>query len=302
MTFSLCAPAKINFHLQVTGRREDGYHFLDSLVAFTDYGDALTVAPADDFSLHVTGPFAESLSGEPPEKNLVWRAAHALADHLGRTPDAAITLEKNLPTGAGLGGGSADAAAAIRGLLRHWNAGIETDALSALLLSLGSDVPVCYHGQPSIMRGTGDIIVPAPALPEMGIVLVFPGTPCPTASMYGKIAPPYSAEAVLPSAFASLDDFIESMKHCGNDFHLPAVETAPVIKDVLAALDASGPILLARLSGSGAACFGLCRSVEDARQATEIISSAYPRWWVRPCSLSPAHTGFASSAPAHRPL
>lgn len=300
MTLTLFAPAKINFHLHVTGRREDGYHFLDSLIAFTDLGDTLTIVPADRFSLTLTGPFAQALAGEPPETNLVWRAAHALAAELGRPPAVAITLEKNIPAGAGLGGGSADAAAAVKGLLRYWQAGLAPAALAALLSGLGSDVSVCHAGQTAIVRGTGDIVLPAPALPPMGLVLVFPGAPCSTAAMYAKLGAPYSGAAALPASFGDLDRFIELMKGCGNDFHAPAIEAVPEIGAALECIGALDDVLLARMSGSGAACFGVCRSVAAARRAAEIISSARPRWWVRPCGLSPAHTGSASSEPAPR--
>ena len=188
------APAKLNLYLHVTGRRADGYHLLDSLAAFSDIGDRLNVAPAPRLALAITGPFARDLAQDDPRKNLVWRAAEALAARLGRTPDVALTLEKNLPVASGIGGGSSDAAAALKALAAHWQASLDERALCAIAAELGADVPVCVVARASFFGGIGDEIVPAPALPPAPLLLVNPGIALPTASVFrarqGAFSPP----------------------------------------------------------------------------------------------------------------
>lgn len=188
------APAKVNLYLHVVGRREDGYHLLDSLVAFAAVGDRLTVSPADVLSLAVTGPFAAGLVGEAD--NLVLRAARALAAEGGVRAAGRMVLEKNLPVSSGIGGGSADAAAALRLLSRFW--GLEPGVARALAAGLGADVPACLASRTARMSGIGDVLAPARKLPRMGIALVNPGVAVATPSVFRTRAGPFSGSARLP--------------------------------------------------------------------------------------------------------
>jgi len=176
------APAKVNLFLHVTGKRADGYHLLDSLAVFAGVADRLSFVPAETLSLAVTGPFVASLSAEPD--NLVLRAARALAEACGVRPSGALTLDKHIPVASGTGGGSADAAAALRLLCRAWNVAPDAAVLERIASGLGADVPVCLRNQPLRMRGVGEILTPAPELPECGMVLVNPGIPLATAAVF----------------------------------------------------------------------------------------------------------------------
>ena len=187
------APAKVNLYLHVLGRRADGYHLLDSLVVFADEGDRIEVAPADDLRLTVSGPFAADVPAGAD--NLVLRAARALAAAAHRPPAAAIRLEKRLPVASGVGGGSADAAAVLRALVRLWDIAITDDALAGLALSLGADVPMCLHGWPMFVGGIGEEIEPAPPLPGCGLVLVNPRVLLPTPQVFKARTGDFSALA-----------------------------------------------------------------------------------------------------------
>lgn len=288
---TVTAPAKINLYLHITGKRDDGYHLLDSLTAPVDgIADHITIAPsAAGLSLTLTGPCAPLLSGDDPKTNLVWRAAEKLAAYLGHKTDIAITLEKHIPPGAGLGGGSADAAACVTALLAFWNAVIDPDDLHALLLSLGSDVPACYAGRAVHMRGTGDIIDPAPALPALPVVLIWPGAPSSTPAAYQAYRPPFSAPAMLPAHF-TLQTFVEFLKDQTNDLYTPALQAVPAMRDAIAVLEQQNGALLARMSGSGSACFGLFENDSSAARAADVISrSSPPTWWVQRGALSSRH-------------
>lgn len=271
---STFAPAKINLHLHVVGRRDDGYHLLDSLVVFAGVGDRLSVSPAELLSLTVTGPFAGGLAAEAD--NLVLRAARGLADLAGVRASGAMVLEKNLPVASGIGGGSADAAAALRLMSRFW--GVEVD-LAGLTRALGADVPVCLLGRPVRMSGIGEVLAPAPPLPEAGLVLVNPGVAVSTPAVFRARTGEFSEVAGFPNEgwrnAASLAADLRAMR---NDLETPARLLAPEIGEALAVLAAMPGCLLARMSGSGATCFGLLPSVEAARQAAEHIRR--PGWWV----------------------
>lgn len=266
------APAKVNLYLHLTGRRADGYHLLDSLAVFPKIGDRLSVAPGQGLSLRVTGPFGAAL-GEPAD-NLVLRAARALAEAHGIVPDAALTLEKHLPIASGIGGGSSDAAAALRLLARHWGVAVP----DGLALSLGADVPVCL-GAPraQLMGGIGEALCAAPALPAFWMVLVNPGVPVETRAVFAAVArrdnPP--AEPAPPlTDFAALTDWLGRQR---NDLEVAAQAICPTIGAVLAALEGAP---LARMSGSGATCFGLYSAEADARAQAARIAKAQPTWWV----------------------
>jgi len=265
------ARAKVNLALHVVGRRADGYHLLDSLVAFADFGDVVTVEPAPSLRLSITGPMAAGLSAGPD--NLVLKAAQILGSRLG----AAITLEKRLPIASGIGGGSADAAATVQALCALWGC-VLPDADQ--MLALGADVPVCLAGQSCRMAGIGDQISPL-ALPPAHLVLVNPGVGLSTAAVFGALArrdnPPLPPAAPMPDA-AALATYL---RHCRNDLEAPALSLVPQIGAVLAALQGQTGCLLARMSGSGATCFGLFASASAAKAAATALRAQSVAWWVQ---------------------
>ncbi len=272
------APAKINLYLHVVGRRTDGFHLLDSLVAFADIADDIVAVPAADLSLRLEGPFATSLAG-PPEDNLVWRAAEMLAQALGRAPGAALTLVKNLPVAAGIGGGSSDAAATLAALAQLWQADLAPEALATLAAALGADVKVCLARRASWLGGIGDIVEPAPGLPPSWVVLANPGAALPTATVFRRRIGPYGAAArfAVPRDATRLAALLGAR---GNDLTAAAIAVVPEIATVLDALAASDGALIARMSGSGATCFALFAAAPEAEAAASRMREAQPRWWV----------------------
>lgn len=279
----VAAPAKINLCLHVGGRRADGYHALESLVCFAETGDFLTFASAEALSLSVGGPFAAGLADH--DGNLVLRAAEALAAQLKTQKGAAITLTKNLPVASGIGGGSADAAAALRGLVQLWKADIRDEPLHRIALSLGSDVPVCLKSTPAIMTGRGEILKPAPALPRTAMLLVNPGVSVSTAEVFRKLGRG-EADTITPlpslpaQGWASVRDLAQWLEATRNDMEAPARAIAPVIGEVLEALRGTAP-LLARMCGSGATCYALYETDAAAENAARKLSAAHPDWWVK---------------------
>jgi 4-diphosphocytidyl-2-C-methyl-D-erythritol kinase len=273
------APAKVNLFLHVTGKRADGYHLLDSFPVFAGVADRLSFQPVKALSLTVTGPFAAALSAEPD--NLVLRAAHRLAEACGVRPGGALTLEKHIPVASGIGGGSADAAAALRLLCRAWDVAPGAAVLEQIAAGLGADVPVCLRNQPLRMRGIGEILTPAPILPECGMVLVNPGIPLATAAVFRARAQggsaSFSAEARLPERWATAGDMAATLRDTSNDLEAAAIGLVPAIRDVLAALSATPGCLLARMSGSGATCFGLFANAWEAEAAADGLRE--PGWW-----------------------
>lgn len=301
---SEAAPAKLNLYLHVTGKRSDGYHELDSLVAFTEVGDTVTVTegaarvllrgadlPPPGPRLIVSGPFAPALMGESPSQNLVVRAAHALAASLGRPADAVIALDKRLPIASGIGGGSADAAATLRALALLWGAEPHAVSLYAVAATLGADVPVCLAGRSCYFGGIGEQLDEAPALPETFAVLVNPGVPVPTPAVFKVRSGAFSAPARFSQPPADPQELAALLRERNNDLTAPALTVAPAIADVLTALERTDGILLARLSGSGATCFGLYAGREAAEAAGKVISAAEPRWWVAATRLLPTPAG-----------
>jgi len=277
------AAAKVNLYLHVTGRRDDGYHLLDSLVAFAGIGDALEARPAADLSLTVEGPFAQTLSAD--ENNLALRAARALKDASGATTGARIVLQKNLPVASGIGGGSADAAATIRALMRLWNVRPDEARLGALALSLGADVPVCLKGRAVFMGGIGEDLTPAPALPAASIVLANPGLPVATPEVFrrrqGAFSPP-ARFSETPRDAAALAELLRTRR---NDLEAPARALCPAVGEVLDALARRPGALIARMSGSGATCFALFDGPGPAAEAALALGRAHPGWWVRAGAL-----------------
>lgn len=277
------APAKVNLYLHVTGKRDDGYHLLDSLVVFAGIGDTLTIAPADALSLAVDGPFAAKV----PQglDNLALKAAQALATAAHVRAGAAIRLTKRLPPAAGIGGGSADAAAVLRALRRLWDVDIDDAAFAHLALSLGADVPVCVRGQAAFVGGIGDVITPAPPLPKAWLVLVNPGVELATPAVFAARSGPYSPTARFDRAPASARELAAWLNERRNDLASPATALEPAIGTVIAALAACPGALIARMTGSGATCFALFDNPDQATEATFALAHAHPTWWVKTGSL-----------------
>lgn len=269
----VAAHAKVNLYLHVVGRRADGYHLLDSLVVFADLHDSLTVEAADDLSLAIDGPFAGALSGEAD--NLVLKAARALAAATGRDPRLRFTLTKRIPVAAGIGGGSADAAAALRALAELWSVEIPND----LPLKLGADVNACLASQTLYMSGIGELLHTTPAMPPAFLLLVNPGVAVATKDVFRARSGAFSKPApfdVAPPDAARLARFL---MHRGNDLTAAATVHAPVIKEARLKVAETEDCLLARMSGSGATVFGLYASAEAAAAAAETISRDRPGWW-----------------------
>lgn len=267
-TVEVFAPAKINLTLHVTGRRNDGYHLLDSLVVFADVGDRLWLTEGDTLSLNVVGPFAEGVPTD--DRNLVWKAAK-LAGWTGQ-----IRLEKNLPHGGGIGGGSADAGALLRAL------GIKDGALS-----LGADVPVCRLGRAARMSGIGERVEPLEEVPSFHAVLVNPGVHLATPSVFQRLVTKTNAPMKgVPAAGADRITWNDWLRTQRNDLQNPAREMASEIGEVLDALSSSAGVLLSRMSGSGSTCFGLFPSRAEAESAASNIFASHPDWWCVATELS----------------
>ena len=269
------APVKVNLSLLVTGRRADGYHLLDSVVVFGPAFDLLHARPAEELSLAISGPFAAGLGAGAD--NLVLRAAHALAEWAGIAPRAALRLDKRVPVASGIGGGSADAAAALRLLCRLWRCSPDADALSALALQLGADVPVCLDSQPARMTGVGDGLAPLPPLPRCGLLLANPGVAVATADVFRARLPAFSPPARLPREWMDTASLATTLAALGNDLEAPAIRLCPAVATVLERLRTLPGCLLARMSGSGATCFALFATPAEAETAAAALPGAW--WW-----------------------
>ena len=282
------ASAKLNLSLEVLGRRGDGFHQIRSLVAFATIGDVVSLQPADALSLTADGPFAGDLSGD----NLILQAAHGVRAAFPSLALGHFRLEKNLPVASGIGGGSADAAAALR-LIAAANGGAPAyEELLVIAASLGSDVPVCVASCPTLMTGRGEILRAVRGFPSCGVVLANPGVPLSAAEVYRALnAQPLAAsdaEMDAPDFAASFDAFLDYLITRPNDLQGPAMRLAPVIGDVLAALEALPGARLARMSGSGATCFALFAVRAEAEAAKSLMAEAYPDWWLAAGGLARA--------------
>jgi 4-diphosphocytidyl-2-C-methyl-D-erythritol kinase len=266
------ARAKVNLALHVIGRRADGYHDLDSIVAFADIGDRLTFTPASAFALSVNGPFAAGLSAN--EDNLALKAAHALATAFpGKMAPAHITLEKNLPLASGLGGGSADAAAVLRGLPRLSGFNPPKDGLRQLARALGADVPVCLDQTAARMRGVGDELECLDGFAPLHAVLINPGVPSRTPDVFAALRVAVGAPAFRPIATPF------NLFSCRNDLEAPAKQLTPSIGTVLSMLRGRHGLAYARMTGSGATCFGIYETAAAAAVAAKAIKASHPTWW-----------------------
>jgi 4-diphosphocytidyl-2-C-methyl-D-erythritol kinase len=294
MAVTAFAAAKVNLYLHVTGRRADGYHRLDSLVAFPDIGDKLTAEPAAGLLLGIGGPHAASLSGELRD-NLVLRAARLLTDHTGTARGAALHLEKNLPVSAGIGGGSSDAAAALRALVALWGLSVGGQALSDLGLRLGADLPACLHAGPAWVRGIGEWVEPAHGLPQGGILLANPRKELPTAVVFAARSGPFGEPgrfAPMPRDAVGLARALDLRR---NDLTRAAIDLIPEIGAMLVRLAGLPGALIARMSGSGPTCFALFRDRAGAERACAALRAAEPGWWCAAGALVGDHRGTEES-------
>jgi len=269
------APAKVNLALAVTGRRADGYHLLDSLVTFTAFGDRIGFSPAAEDSLTLSGRFAGGLAGDG---NLVLAARDRLRAALGEAaPPVHIHLEKNLPVAAGIGGGSADAAATLRGLLAFWRAGLPRETLDALAIGLGADVPMCLESRPLVARGVGEEIVRL-TMPALPMVLANPLVGVSTPAVFAALAEKRNPPLDLPEDTANAD-WPALIARLRNDLEPPARGLCGAIGAVSDSLAASGATLV-RMSGSGATCFGLHAAQDAAEAAAEELARRHPDWFI----------------------
>ena len=275
--------AKVNLYLEVLGRRADGYHDISSLIVFAACGDRLILRPAVRREIRVSGPFGAALpaSGD----NLVERALDALGAALGRPINLEVELEKVLPIAAGLGGGSADAAVALDGALEVLGLSLDGDMLDQVALSIGADLPVCRYGRPAQVGGLGDRIRRAPPLPAGWLVLANPGVSLATAEVFAARSGPFSPANDWSAIPLDTTDLAGELAVRRNDLEPAARRLAPIIDDVLDGLQASDGCLLARMTGSGATCFGLFGRSDLAEEAARRLAQVNPDWWLRACPI-----------------
>lgn len=275
------APAKVNLFLHVIGKRSDGYHLLESLISFSNYGDVLTVEKADKFGLNIIGPFSNMIKAD--QDNLITRATQTYIGDNKPLPPLKVTLEKNIPIGAGLGGGSSDAAAMIKILQKLKIPMREDRTIDDILLSLGADVPVSYHGKSCFLEGIGEKITPLPLPEKIPAILIHPNISCATPTIFSQITPPYT-----PSIDQELlhHDALSFLHKQQNDLSAAAIKTVPDIQNILENLNEQIGCSLARMSGSGSACFGLFYTKDLAEQAALKIKEQHPQWWVQPITLN----------------
>jgi len=293
---SILAPAKVNLTLHIVGCRPDGYHELESLVAFAPFGDRLTLWPGAPLDLKVSGPTAAGAG--PLAHNLVLRAVRALAERIDGLKLGRFVLTKRLPAGAGLGGGSADAAAALRLIAKVNRLALDDARLHDAARVTGADVPVCLDPRPRIMRGIGDILSVPLALPKLGILIVHPGVAVPTGPVFKALGLAPGEQCRVPSSapypfsspktgreksseIAKRDALVTWLASECNDLEAPAIAIAPSIADVLGVIAGLAGCRLARMSGSGSACFGLFDSARAATAAARHLEAARPAWWAR---------------------
>jgi 4-diphosphocytidyl-2-C-methyl-D-erythritol kinase len=279
-TLTRHAPAKINLHLHITGRRDDGYHLLDSLVAFTNLYDRIEIRDASQFELTIN-----NAPDCPIANNVVTRAVHLLCNHFKIPPHIHIDLTKAIPMGAGLGGGSADAAATLLALRDFWKLDAPNTLLQKFASELGSDIVACLQDKPIIMRDTGNTLLPAPKFPTLYGVLVIPKTPCPTPlvyKIYKDLNHKFSQNIIFPDSFENAQSFCEFLKDgTQNDLTAAAIAVNPDVKTVLHELENLEDSLLTRLSGSGSSCFTIFKCEETSTKQSQTIQDRHPEWTVK---------------------
>ena len=288
---SVAAPAKLNLYLHVTGRRDDGYHLLDSLIAFADLHDVVRAVPAGALTLEVTGPFAPALKGAPG--NLVLDAAQRLGEAAGCPDGAHIILEKNIPVAAGLGGGSADAAAALLALDQLWGLGLGAAGLGGIAAGLGADVPVCLESRSAFAGGIGGELTPA-NLPAVWLVIANPGRALATGDVFGAFDGPFGARQRFTDVAEDAAALAAKLQGRENQLTPAAAAMAPEIAQLTAALTALAGCELARMSGSGASCFGLFTNEAQARDGAARLIHDHPGWWAAAARLIEGRGGLIS--------
>jgi len=281
-TISLLAPAKINLALHVTGRRDDGYHLLESLVAFAGFGDRIDVSPAQEDRFTVMGPFAQAVPTDAA--NLVLRARDALrARFAAKALPVEIVLEKRLPIASGIGGGSSDAAAALIALNRLWGLGLDMEALCEIGLTLGADLPMCLHGQqaglPLLARGIGEALHPVSRFPSLPIVLANDGTGLSTPRVFQALARRDNPPLPSPPAFSTIEAVCAYLRQTRNDLYAASLTFAPALAGLLD-LFAQAGARFAQMSGSGATCFAVFHDHAAAAQAAAFLRETHPHWFV----------------------
>ncbi len=275
------APAKINLYLHLNGRRDDGYHLIDSLVMFSDIADEILICASDKLSIEIDGPMKHMLKGQKQDHNIVYRAIIGLADIAGRAPHFNVKLTKNLPVAAGIGGGSANAAAVIRAVCDIWDVDFDAPVIRDFMLSVGADVPVCFYGEPVLMRGIGEILSPIHIAANIPVVLINPMVSCSTASVFNFYHRPFQDRIHMSQHFDCANALISFLKKQDNMLYFGARKVVPDVDNVLNALNAHNGCRLARMSGSGATCFGIFDTARDARLAAKDIQDDNPDWWVQ---------------------
>ncbi len=278
----MLAPAKINLDLLITGRRDDGYHLLDSIVVFADYGDQLTAEISDQLSLDISGPFGENLTAD--QDNLILKAAKLIGEKANISPNVKFHLVKNLPISSGIGGGSADGAAALKLIIDLYELKISASELNEIALKLGADVPVCLFGKPVQMTGIGDKLNILKFTKEIDLLLVNPGVSVSTNQIFSKYNS-LNNDFDQPRKFSdhdiNLPFLVETLKQSKNALQAFAIENEKIINDVLMALSETEGAKITRMSGSGATCFALYEDFETCQLAAEGISRRNPKWWVK---------------------
>jgi len=277
MTITCEAFAKVNLYLHVTGKRENGYHELDSLICFAQTGDILSFKDSDDITLKITGPMSRFL--EDDDNNLVLQAARGLQELCQIDKGADITLEKHLPIAAGIGGGSGDAAATLKGLCQLWNIFPDPKGLQDLALSLGADVPICLKEHAAHVGGIGEKITPLAPLPESWMVLVNPMVAVSTPAVFKRRTSDFHSPNAMVAQY-NFDQFITELKKRTNDLMAPALEIAPAIQTVLNALNQQDDVAISRMSGSGATCFAIFKEKQAAERAKTALKSSHSDWWI----------------------
>jgi 4-diphosphocytidyl-2-C-methyl-D-erythritol kinase len=285
--------AKVNLTLRVVGRRADGYHDIESVVAFADCADHLTLTPGSELELVATGPLAEACGAT--SDNLVIKAARLLQERVPDLKVGGFTLDKVLPVAAGIGGGSADAAAALRLLAQLNGLALDDQRMHEVALATGADVPVCLTSRPCDMTGVGESLLPL-SLPIMPCVMVNPRVPVATKDVFNALglrngellvgATDVLRGTAWPEAGASVEDWVEVLAASSNDLEGPATRIQPIIGEVISALSATNGAWLARMSGSGATCFAIYENTADAGRAADEIRRHHPEWWVHAGTLS----------------
>ena len=272
------AAAKINLYLHVVGKRTDGYHLLDSLFAFAQDGDVVTVRTADSLSLEIGGRYAKNLTVD--ENNSVVKAARLLAEKLNVQPKASLFLQKNMPVASGIGGGSADAAAALLALNKLWGNAADFKTLCEIAQKIGADVPACLFSQAVFVSGIGEQIEKSPAVPSLPVLLVNPNIALSTPAVFKNRSGAFSVADKMNTVDFSKENFIPALSLRQNDLTVSAIGLVPEIQTVLDALQTCDSCLLARMSGSGATCFALFKDEQSLKTAEIQIKQRYPDWWV----------------------